>query len=211
MGDIISINEELNAKTNDLRVNALNFNLDNAIDSLLLFYTGYYDTLNEKESNTGYCDIVAQDAINVINEDILEPEDKEEIKALILASFSLYKEKIRKIINEMLTPIKERIANGDVINEESLRNIAEAVIKEASDCYQNLIKDLLNEINMIDNNETIRDYFYQDVLKKTIGVLEDKIYCTMEVTNNSFNESNARLEKINATNVGIVANVKKVV
>lgn len=211
MGDIISINEELNAKTNDLRVNALNFNLDNAIDSLLLFYTGYYDTLNEKESNTGYCDIVAQDAINVINEDILEPEDKEEIKALILASFSLYKEKIRKIINEMLTPIKERIANGDVINEESLRNIAEAVIKEASDCYQNLIKDLLNEINMIDNNETIRDYFYQDVLKKTIGVLEDKIYCTMGVTNNSFNESNARLEKINATNVGIVANVKKVV
>lgn len=211
MEDNMSINEKMCATVNDLRVNALNFNLDNAIDSLLLFYTGYYDTLNEKESDTGYCDIVANDAINVINEDISESEHKDAIRELILASFSLYKEKIRKIINEMLTPIKERIANGDVINEESLRNIAEAVIKEASDCYQNLIKDLLNEINMIDNNETIRDYFYQDVLKKTIGVLEDKIYCTMGVTNNSFNESNARLEKINATNEGIVANVKKVV
>lgn len=209
MGDIISINEHLSATVNDLRVNALNFNLDNAIDSLLLFYTGYYDTLNEKESNTGYCDIVASSAINFINENILEPEDKEEIKALILASFSRYKEKIRNIITEMLTPIKERIANGDVIDEESLRNTAEEIVKEASNCYQNLIKDLLNEINITDNNETIRNYFYQDVLKKTIGVLEDKIYCTMGVTNNSFNESNARIEKINATNEGIVASVKK--
>ena len=117
--------------------------------------------------------------------------------------------KIRNIITEMLTPIKERIVNGDVIGEESLRNTAEEIVKEASNCYQNLIKDLLNEINITDNNETIRDYFYQDVLKKTIGVLEDKIYCTMGVTNNSFNESNARLEKINATNEGIVASVKK--
>lgn len=210
MEDNKSINEKMNATVNDLRVNALNFNLDNAIDSLLLFYTGYYDALNKKESNTGYCDIVANDAINAINEDISEHEDKEEIKALILASFSRYKERIRKLITEMSTPIKERIANGDVIDEESLRNVAESIVKEASNCYQSLIKDLLNEINMIDNNETIRDYFYQDVLKKIIGVLEDKIYCTMGVTNNSFNESNARLEKINATNEGIVANVKKV-
>lgn len=206
-----NIKEQLTAKTNDLHVNTLNINLDNAIDTFLLFYTGY-DAFEKKDIGNGYCDIIANDAVNiVINEYVSNLEHKGAIQILILSTFELYKQEIRNIIEEKLSPIRETIARGEDVNEDMLKETSESIVKAASNYYHKCIEDLCNEITITngETNEGIRDYFYQNIFKKLIGILEDKIYCTMGITKNSFDESNAKYGELMDVNNTILANINK--
>ena len=208
MNSNIDINNQLTA----MRVNTLNFNLDNAINSFLLFYIGY-DAVTGAEER-GYCDVVASDVVNVFNGEFpsLSDDTKKTIEAFILSTFNLYKKDIRQTIEEKLAPIRNAISLGEEVNEELLIEATNKITASAGENYNKHVESLLSEIAKYssDNDGYIRNYLYQDVFSKIIRVLENKLSSTMGVTKNSFDESADGLKLIDKTNAEILANVQKV-
>ena len=190
MENNVDVVHELQIKNQELYINKLIIDLENAMESLLIFYSNYLDT-NIKNINEKIISLL-DDKQNI--------EKCEIITQVVNSFFNLFKDKLNSMIKDRLTVIKSNIQNIDTFNyEKMLNNESLIIVNQISDYYQENVYMLIDEIipeaklRKLD----IKDYLLNTVYLKIINTLKDKLMYSIKLINNNYDENTTMLKVIN--------------
>ena len=184
------VQSELKEKNHELYINKLIIDLEKAMESLIMFYNNYCDTLSQETT---------EKIISFL--DSKEDSDKKDmVTNLVSAFFNISRGKLNSIIQERLENIKVDIQNINTFNyEKKLNEEALLIINEMSDNYQEnvymLIDELMNDIT--DYRLDFKDYLLNAVYRKLINILRDKLMFSIKLINNNYDENTMIIETIN--------------
>ena len=189
MEDNIDVEKELEKKNQELFINKMIIDLENAMDSLLMFYSNY-------------CDSVSNEVINTTNSyfDNKNAESFEMISNLVTSFFSMLKDDLNKIIKERLDVIKSNIQKIDSLNyEKKLSSESLIIVNKFSDFYQNNVYMLISELeeNIKEHRLDFKDYLLNGLYLKLINTLKDKLMYSIKLIGNNYDENTLMLQTIN--------------
>lgn len=188
MKDNFDVQEELKNKNYELYINKLIVDLEKTMESLLMFYSNYCDTLSKDSTNT---------IISYLDNSL---EKQDTVSNLVNTFFGMIKGKINDIIKERLENIKNNIQNIDHINyEKKLNDEALLIANQLSDYYQENIYMLIDEISkdITTYRLDFKDYLLNTLYRKLINTLIDKLMYSIKLINNNYDENTMMLETIN--------------
>ncbi len=186
----IDVVEQLRLKNQELYINKLIIDLENAMDSLIIFYSNYCDTLSLDVSNT---------IVSYLNENTIEYQEM--IIKVVTSFFSLLNDKLNKEINERFNIIKKNIKKIDSLSYETKLEEESLIISNSlSDYYQDNINMLIEEIiNIIiqEKRNDLQEYLQTIIHRKLINTLKDKLAYTIKLINNNYDVNTMMLQSIN--------------
>ena len=188
MKDNFDLQEELKNKNYELYINKLIVDLEKTMESLLMFYSNYCDTLSKDSTNT---------IISYLDNSL---EKQDTISNLVNTFFGMVKAKLNTITKERLENIKNNIQNIDHINyEKKLNDEALLIANQLSDYYQENIYMLIDEISkdITTYRLDFKDYLLNTLYRKLINTLRDKLMYSIKLINNNYDENTMMLETIN--------------
>ena len=188
MEDNFDLQEELKNKNYELYINKLIVDLEKTMESLLMFYSNYCDTLSKDSTNI---------IISYLDNSL---EKQDTVSNLVNTFFGMIKGKINTIIKERLENIKNNIQNIDHINyEKKLNDEALLIANQLSDYYQENIYMLIDEISkdITTYRLDFKDYLLNTLYRKLINTLRDKLMYSIKLINNNYDENTMMLETIN--------------
>ena len=181
---------ELRIKNQELYINKLIIDLENAMESLLIFFNNY-------------CDTLSKEMVMVLNSSLDSPDNssqKEMMTQLVDSFLSLIKDKLNVIVKDRLTVIKSNIANIDTFNyEKKLNNESLIIANGISEYYNENIYMLIDEIKEITSKHQldVKDYLLNSVYLKLMNTLKDKLMYSIKLINNNYDENTTMLQSIN--------------
>ena len=187
MDNNIDVHEELKIKNQELYINKLIIDLDSAMESLLLFYDNY-------------CDTISKDVINKTISFIDNLENQDMINKLVNTFFNMYKNELHRIIKERMIHLKEDIQNIENLSYiKKLNEESRIISNQISEYYHENIYMLIDEIMKDISNKKLefKDYLLNSVYLKLINTLRDKLIFSMRVINNNYDESTTKIQDIN--------------
>ena len=190
MDNDIDVVEQLRIKNHELYINKLIIDLENAIESLIIFYNNYCDTISGETKNI----------TSVLLDNKTDISEKQMNDSLLDSFFSLFKEKVSQIFKNRLGVIKSNIQNIDAFNyEKKLNNESLIIVNQVSDYYQENILMLIDEIkeNFIVHQLEVREYLQKAVYIKLMNTLKDKLIYSIKLINNNYDENTTMLQSIN--------------
>lgn len=189
MEENIDVGKELAIKNQELFKNKLIIDLENAMDSLLMFYSNYCDTISNEVINTIVFYLDKQDETS-----------KETISNLVISFFTMFKDSLNKTIQERLKIIKSSIPNLETSNyEKKLNSESLIIVNQISDYYQENIYMLIDEIqeNITEHRLDFKDYLLNALYLKLMNTLKDKLMYSVKLINNNYDENTTILQIIN--------------
>ena len=188
MENNLDVQEALKNKNQELYINKLIIDLEKTMESLLMFYNNYSDTLSN-------------DATTKIISYLDNGTDKSAaISNLVNTFFNMIKVKLNNIVKERLDSIKNDISNIDHINyEKRLDEEALYIANQISDYYQENVYMLIDEVSkdMTTYRLDFKDYVLNTLNRRLINTLRDKLVYSIKLINNNYDENTQMLETIN--------------
>lgn len=188
MENNLDVQETLKNKNQELYINKLIIDLEKTMESLLMFYNNYSDTLSN-------------DATTKIISYLDNGTDKSAaISNLVNTFFNMIKVKLNNIVKERLDSIKNDISNIDHINyEKRLDEEALYIANQISDYYQENVYMLIDEVSkdMTTYRLDFKDYVLNTLNRRLINTLRDKLVYSIKLINNNYDENTQMLETIN--------------
>lgn len=189
MDDNIDVVKELEIKNREIFDNKIIIDLEKTMDSLIMFYGNY-------------CDTVSNEVINTINLYLDKKDDTscEMISNLVTSFFTMLKGDLNKIVNARLTLIKADIQSINSFNyEKKLTNESLIIANQISDFYQEKIYELIDAVkdNVKEHSLDLKDYLLTAVYLKLMNTLKDKLMYSVKLINNNYDENTTILQSIN--------------
>ena len=177
MDDNIDVVKELEIKNREIFDNKIIIDLEKTMDSLIMFYGNY-------------CDTVSNEVINTINLYLDKKDDTsyEMISNLVTSFFTMLKGDLNKIVNERLTLIKADIQSINSFNyEKKLTNESLIITNQISDFYQEKIYELIDAVkdNVKEHRLDLKDYLLTAVYLKLMNTLKDKLMYSVKLIKNN--------------------------
>ena len=187
MTEEIDINEKLKEKHEEMLLNKKKIDIDNIVESLLLFFKNYSDNLSNE--------II--DRICMIKRIDDQNQEKEIVRTMVSALFDMVNKKLNDISLEKFNSFKDKIASV-VDNEYSkkLNQISHSIINESFDYYLENGKILVDELSDEDNKKIIYDYVMKTIYNKLLNKLKDQFAYSIKVIDNNYEENEQIINSI---------------
>ncbi len=191
MEENFDVSKELQHKNQEMLLNKKKIDLDNSMESLVLFYSNYSTNI-ASEINTRVCSLrgISQDS-----------EQSMIFYNTITSFFFLASKKLKEIIASVIIPLKEKL---DTINDENYSDVLNhtylVITNKMYDYYTESINMLSNELNQDVNEEIknkINSYVFDVITVKMMNTLRDKFMYGIKVINNNNEENKEVMETIN--------------
>ena len=191
MEENFDVSKELQHKNQEMLSNKKKIDLDNSMESLVLFYSNYSTNI-ASEINTRVCSLrgISQDS-----------EQSMIFYNTITSFFFLASKKLKEIIASVIIPLKEKL---DTINDENYSDVLNhtylVITNKMYDYYTESINMLSNELNQDVNEEIknkINSYVFDVITVKMMNTLRDKFMYGIKVINNNNEENKEVMETIN--------------
>ena len=174
MDNNVDLNKEIIIQTNDLLSNKNDIDVDNTMETFLLYCNMRCDAISYNVTYT------------ICNEYIVKADSnkKQIAEQTIKGFFTLLKSGIEKMIKEKTNEVRNSINQDNNKKQQELNNV---VIKSVGDFYITKVRELIEVIKNIDSTyaDRIDDYFLQTVFNNLINSLEDTLkYSTFTINNN---------------------------
>ena len=191
MEEYIDVNKELEQKNQEMFLNKKRIDLDNSMESLMVFYSNYSMNV-ASEINNRIC------IYRNINS---SSEDSKILYNTITSFFLIVSKKLKEIINNQIEPIKDKL---DGLTDEEyikkLNDISTGIIDNMSSYFKenaNMLSDELNQDIDDDIKNSINKYILDILTIKMINMLRDKIMYSIKVINNNYEANKEIIENIN--------------
>ncbi len=194
----ININKELQEKNQEMLLNKKIIDLDNSMESLMVFYS-VYTTNMASEINSRVCFFRNIDP---------NSEQGKIFFNTITTFFFMVNKKLKEIITSVLEPLKAKLSNIDdkeyvkELNDKSL-----LITNQISDYYFESINMLLSELNQDvaeDTKTKINEYVLDTITVKMMNMFKDKFMFSIKVINNNYEENKEVIESINEKTINRV-------
>ena len=189
------INVALREINQKMLVNKKKIDIDNIVESILLFFNNYFNTLSDEVVN------------KVISLKSFDNNDssKEIVSKLVLSFFNILENKLKDTCLNKFNSIKNDVSKlSDNECNKKLNYIASIISNQISDYYLDNAHDLINELNNDDDNKNISDYILKIVYNRVINTLKDRLMYGIKVIDNNYEENNLKLENINEKTISKV-------
>ena len=187
------IKEALKTINQNMLLNKKKVDIDNIIESIVLFFNNYFTTLSITITDN-ICN-----AKNISNED----SHYDLIKQLVSSFFKIIQSKIKETTSSKFNNIKNKIdtlSDDDFIKE--LNRVSIVIVNDISEYYLENATDLINEINKREGNDKyINDYLKKVIFTKVINTLKDRLMYSIKVIDNNNEENNKIIEDISEKTV----------
>lgn len=190
--DINAALREINQK---MLVNKKKIDIDNIVESILLFFNNYFNTLSDEVVN------------KVISLKSFDNNDssKEIVSKLVLSFFNILENKLKDTCLNKFNSIKNDVSKlSDNECNKKLNYIASIISNQISDYYLDNAHDLIKELNNDDDNKNISDYILKTIYNRVINTLKDRLMYGIKVIDNNYEENNLKLENINEKTISKV-------
>ena len=191
MEEYIDVNKELEQKNQEMFLNKKRIDLDNSMESLMVFYSNYSMNV-ASEINNRIC------IYRNINS---SSEDSKILYNTITSFFLIVSKKLKEIINNQIEPIKDKL---DGLTDEEyikkLNDISTGIIDDMSNYFKenaNMLSDELNQDIDDDIKNSINKYILDILTIKMINMLRDKLMYSIKVINNNYEANKEIIENIN--------------
>ena len=189
------INVALREINQKMLVNKKKIDIDNIVESILLFFNNYFNTLSDEVVN------------KVISLKSFDNNDssKEIVSKLVLSFFNILENKLKDTCLNKFNSIKNDVSKlSDNECNKKLNYIASIISNQISDYYLDNAHDLINELNNDDDNKNISDYILKTIYNRVINTLKDRLMYGIKVIDNNYEENNLKLENINEKTISKV-------
>ena len=196
--------KELEKKNQELFVNKVIIDLENTMESLMMFYSKNNEIDDNGEKAQTYCDIVAQEVISRLSSFLDNPSDytqQEKIAALVTSFFAMFKKTVNTIISERLQVIKTSIQTINAFNyEKKLNSESLVIVNKVSEFYQENVYMLIDEVkdSIKEHQLDFKDYLLNAIYLKLMNTLKDKLMYSIKLINNNYDENTTMIQSINA-------------
>lgn len=183
------INDALKKVNQNMLLNKKKIDIDNIVESLLLFFSNYFDNLSKEVFSK-------IKEIKNINKD---NQYQEIIDKLIITFFDLLEKKIKETTLNNFNSIKDKISTlSDSDCNKELNYITSIISNELSDYYLENANNLVEELNKnIDNSKVTSEYILEIIYHRVINTLKDRLMYSIKVIDNNNEENNQFIENIN--------------
>ena len=183
------INDALKKVNQNMLLNKKKIDIDNIVESLLLFFSNYFDNLSKEVFSK-------IKEIKNINKD---NQYQEIIDKLIITFFDLLEKKIKETTLNNFNSIKDKISTlSDSDCNKELNYITSIISNELSDYYLENANNLVEELNKnLDNSKVTSEYILEIIYHRVINTLKDRLMYSIKVIDNNNEENNQFIENIN--------------
>ena len=188
MKDENDINIELKAKHEEMLLNKKKYDIDNMVESLLLFFSNYSNNLS----------IEIVDKICIINKIDKNNQESEIVKSMVVALFDMINQKLKENTVSKFNIFKEKmvsINNNDY--NKVLNQLSHMIINEISDFYLENGIVLVNELGKDDNRIELNNYIMKIIYGKLINKLKDQFMYSVRLIDNNYEENEQIINSIN--------------
>ena len=190
MDNNIDVVEQLKIKNHELYINKMIIDLENTMESFILFYNNFCDSFLKE--------IVSK--ITFLLDDSQNSDKKTMTNNTILSFFTMYKENVKNEIDTRTKLIRDYIKENDISNyNKKLNSEALLIVNQITDYYHENINMLIDELSQyIKNNELyFKDYLLNTVRHKLINTLSVQLMYSVKLINNNSDENTMMLQTIN--------------
>ena len=183
------INDALKKVNQNMLLNKKKIDIDNIVESLLLFFSNYFDNLSKEVFSK----------IKEIKNIKKDNQYQEIIDKLIITFFDLLEKKIKETTLNNFNSIKDKISTlSDSDCNKELNYITSIISNELSDYYLENANNLVEELNKnLDNSKVTSEYILEIIYHRVINTLKDRLMYSIKVIDNNNEENNQFIENIN--------------
>ncbi len=183
-----SLNKELQAKHQEMLLNKKRIDIDNVVESILLFFNNYFPNFSFEVANKikEYKNITVDNPYNEI------------INGLVTSFFSILETKIKETTINQFGSIKNNMSllSDEECNKE-LRHVSNVIANEISDCYLENAVDLVKELNNNDADKNVNDYILKVVYNRLMNTFKNCLVYSVKVIDNNYEENTQIMQIIN--------------
>ena len=190
------INEVLRAFNQEALLKKKKVDIDNIVDSILLFFNNYFGNLSKEVT-------IKLKSLNNISEDDYYGVI---INKMVFAFFNVLENKLKETTTNKFNSIRDNIPNlTDLECNKKLNYIVGVISNEISDFYLENAEILIKEL--IQKEEYVKvssDYLIKVVYGKVINTLKDRLMYSIKVIDNNNEENKEKIETINEKTINKV-------
>lgn len=187
----VDVIKELQTKNEELLLNKKIIDIDTSMESLLVFYDNYSNTLANEINN------------RVCNYKNIDPNSDEGQMILntVVSFLNILSTKLKELVTKKTDKIKEKLSNtSDKEYYKELRYMSIYIINQMLEFYGENIDMLIEEINNDTDELTktrINNYLFEIIYGKLMNILKDKFMYSIKVISNNGEENNQVIDNIN--------------